>query len=94
MNEITIILVLYLVQILAMLLVPYYYYRKDYNGTKDNRTIDNFVYYIKETCGEWYLSATFIPIIGITFILLVLIVGFLCVGGQCIYDKFIKNIRI
>lgn len=90
---IVLVILVYILQVLLMLSYPYCKYRKNHKKHQD-RTIGKFVKFTNCIMGDGYMIVVLFPLVGLAAFILTLIVGFIVVGLQVIYDKYIKNIKI
>lgn len=96
MNILLILLTIYIVQLLVLLSIPYYFYRRSYKRHKD-RTIGGFVEYTSYTMGDLYMPITLIPFAGTITVIIVLIeplIQWIIKKIKFLYNKYIKNIKI
>ena len=87
-----ILIAIYIVQILVVLAYPYYLYRKDKIGKE--RTIGDFMDYMKDSDIEGYIPVAFLPYIGVAAAIFTAIVLSIAAFFVWIYRNFIKNIKI
>ena len=87
-----ILIAIYIIQILVVLAYPYYLYRKDRIGKE--RTIGDFMDYMKGHDMGGYIPCAFFHYIGVMIVIIMAII--LAIGAffVWIYRNFIKNIRI
>lgn len=80
----------YIAQVLLVLSLPYYEYRKEEKGY---RTIGKFVEYTED---KWdgYIFVSTLPFVGIFIVLLFLLLWAIVTPSKCIYERYIKDIKI
>ena len=91
MKAYLIFIAIYIAQILVVLAYPYYRYRRD---VKEERTIGDFMSYMKEEAMEPLKFCAFFPYLGIIVLIAISILAVLIISIEWIYRNFIKNIKI
>lgn len=89
----TLLVLAYIMQVLIMLVWPYYEYRKSCNNSK-GRTIGGLMDFTEDIFGYTYRNLTFLPFIGLLIAIFILIIRLIFIGLEYLYDKFIKGIKI